>query len=281
MASSEAQQEFDELMRNKERRGTHPEDGPGSVSEQNDDEHVYETMKEQAIPRQSMSSNRDIVPKARSGFNTGPKGVIADAQNYRTAQREYRSARNSTTVPPTEEELKLGQQLAIEKLAEVEEQDDLEDDNDDLDDEFMAQWRQQRLQAMHKGAYTNTIQDHSSSKKLYGKMSAVDAEAYLEIVEGSPESTVIVVFISDDASEVSQIFEFCLQSLASKHQSTRFIKLDYEEAEIEAAGVPGIIAYRGGEKFAALIPVLDEMPDDGDLDVTTLEQVMQKHQILR
>lgn len=78
-------------------------------------------------------------------------------------------------------------------------------------------------------------------------------------------------------SEVSHLFEDCLKILASKHRTTRFIKLDYEEAEIQAAGVPGIIAYRGGEKFAALIPVLDEMPEDGDLDAVTLENLLQKY----
>lgn len=58
--------------------------------------------------------------------------------------------------------------------------------------------------------------------------------------------------------------------------NTKFIRFDHEEAEIQAAGVPAIIAYRGGEKFAALVPLLDEMPDDADLNAMTLEMLLQK-----
>lgn len=72
------------------------------------------------------------------------------------------------------------------------------------------------------------------------------------------------------------LFEECLKTLAMKHVKTRFVKLDYEEAEIQAEGVPGVIAYRDGDKFAALIPLIDELPDDSDLDTTTVERLLQK-----
>ena len=49
------------------------------------------------------------------------------------------------------------------------------------------------------------------------------------------------------------------------------------DAEMEPAGVPAIIAYRGGDKFAALVPILDELPDDADLSALTLETVMKRY----
>lgn len=294
MASSEAQEEFNNLMRDKERRHRHPEDVDSS-----DDNHGNAVQDDQipneALPRPSMSSARDIVPRTRYGANTGPKGVISDAQNFRDSRRTQRAARlsTSTTTPPVEPELKLGEHLAMEKLAEAEEQGDLEDGLNDMDDEFMAQWRRQRLQDMQRGGYSNTMHGGSSDRRLYGVLTEVNGEGYLEAIEGSDGNTVVVVYICDDdvgirmlatllllmfpQSEVSQLFEDCLTTLAAKHQTTRFIKLDYEEAEIQSAGVPGIIAYRAGEKFAALIPVLDEMPEDGDLDAATLEKVLQRY----
>lgn len=49
---------------------------------------------------------------------------------------------------------------------------------------------------------------------------------------------------------------------------------------MEPAGVPAIIAYRGGDKFAALVPLVDELPDDADLSATTLETVMKRYVVL-
>ena len=46
---------------------------------------------------------------------------------------------------------------------------------------------------------------------------------------------------------------------------------------MEPAGVPALIAYRGGDKFAALVPVIQEIPDDADLSSLTLESVLRRY----
>ena len=74
--------------------------------------------------------------------------------------------------------------------------------------------------------------------------------------------------------------EECIRQLARTHTSTRFIKMHFEEAEMEAAGVPALLAYRGGNKFAGLVPLVDEIPDDAELSALTLETLLKKHQIL-
>ena len=47
---------------------------------------------------------------------------------------------------------------------------------------------------------------------------------------------------------------------------------------MEPAGVPALLAYRGGEKFAGLVPVIDEIPDDADLSEGTLEHVLRRYE---
>jgi hypothetical protein len=64
--------------------------------------------------------------------------------------------------------------------------------------------------------------------------------------------------------------------LARQHTSVRFIKLHYEEAQMEPAGVPAILAYRGGDKFAGLVPLLDEMMDDEDLSSDALAAALRR-----
>jgi hypothetical protein len=45
---------------------------------------------------------------------------------------------------------------------------------------------------------------------------------------------------------------------------------------MEPAGVPALLAYRGGEKFAGLVPIIDELPDDADLSSTVIETVLKR-----
>jgi hypothetical protein len=73
------------------------------------------------------------------------------------------------------------------------------------------------------------------------------------------------------------MIEDCVRTLAKKHSNTRFVRLHYQDAEMEPAGVPAIIAYRGGDKFAGLVPVMEAMPDDAELSSLTLEAVMLRY----
>jgi hypothetical protein len=45
---------------------------------------------------------------------------------------------------------------------------------------------------------------------------------------------------------------------------------------MEVAGVPAILAYRGGDKFAGLVPIVDEIPDEVELDPDSLGEVLKR-----
>lgn len=65
--------------------------------------------------------------------------------------------------------------------------------------------------------------------------------------------------------------ESCMRDVAKRNDTTRFVKLHYEDAEMEVAGVPAVLAYRNGEKFAGLVPLIDELPEDSELSTVSLE----------
>jgi uridine phosphorylase len=71
--------------------------------------------------------------------------------------------------------------------------------------------------------------------------------------------------------------EASVRKLARKHATIRFIKLHYLEAEMENAGVPALLAYRGGEKFAGLVPVVEEIQEEQELTPDSLEEAMRKY----
>jgi hypothetical protein len=54
------------------------------------------------------------------------------------------------------------------------------------------------------------------------------------------------------------------------------VKLHFEDAQMEPAGVPALLAYRGGEKFAGLVPMIDELPDDAELSSIVIETLLKR-----
>lgn len=58
--------------------------------------------------------------------------------------------------------------------------------------------------------------------------------------------------LTTSQSNASATVEDSIATLAQKHITTRFVKLDQEIAEMEHIAVPAILAYRAGEVFATL-----------------------------
>lgn len=207
MATS-AQDEFNELMRDKERRTTHPEDANDdarSFLNLSDDENdrtppASNYDPDEALPRASTSSARNIIPRTRYGANTGPKGVISDAQHFRDSQRNHRSSLRSlngaapVVKEPSPQRHWTQDPTPLEKL---EEGDDGLDD-EEADEGFMSRWRQGRLKELQNGGYESGIHKSGKSRRSYGGLTTVDGEGYLDAVEKSGPQTVVIVYIYDD-----------------------------------------------------------------------------------
>lgn len=288
--SNAAQEEFNELVRDKDRSTRHPEDADdsdldsghespleqffekGDYSDDEDDYHHdddnvdYDTMR-----------SRYTVPQVRSDANTGPKGVIADAQAFEQAKKSQRFSlfRSSDEKKGNVVRKNRADTTFSEKSAAS-----------SSEDEFLARWRENRLRELQSQPKGQRALSRSRSRtgspgsRAYGRLVAVDADGYLEAIEKTQSATTVVVFIYDDQSEISSMVEEALRTLARRHGMVKFIKFHYEDAEMHVAGVPAILAYRGGEKFAGLVPVMDEIPDDAELSDVSLEYALQRHQIL-
>ena len=70
--------------------------------------------------------------------------------------------------------------------------------------------------------------------------------------------------------------EDALDKLAQKYNTTRFVKLHQIEAEMDEIAVPGIVAYKGGECFANLVSLINEMPASRDMNQANLEWLLQQ-----
>jgi hypothetical protein len=189
-----AKDEFSELMRNKDRRTRHPEDDDArsflNMSDEDDNDVTPPATAVQDAPRSSTST----IPSRRYGANTGPKGVISDAQDYRDSRRSQRSSMRSTSSFAAHTS-NLKDIPTMEKS--IDEGDEHELDPDD-ENSFMKKWRQSRLRELHHGLKSSKLHENGSKTRLFGKLTMVDPDGYLDAVEGSGPDTVVIVYIYDD-----------------------------------------------------------------------------------
>jgi len=216
------------------------------------------------------------IPNTIFDANTGPKGVIADAQAFSRARK--------SSFRQTFHELSTGlaEKVTFKRGNSRERSHPRSRDGSGSpgsDDEFMERWRKNRMAEMASGKDVRTRRN-SPSKRRYGKLTAVDALGYLDAIEKVTADTVVVVLVNDPDSPISNIVEDGLSNLARKHETTRFIKLSYDEAEVDPAGVPTILAYQGGELFCNLTSVIDYIPEGRGLSQMSLETLLKQRQIL-
>jgi len=228
MASTTAQDEYDHMFRTQNTRQNHPSDDSDSDNSSDfssDDAENAASLQESAypsVPTHSSSRSRAYLPNQRSYNNTGPKGVIADAQAFREAERAHRASLSlagstatavNTHAQPYVENLSLNDSAHGGDASLKDEDDD--DDGAGLgaeadegleveESEFMRVWREQRLVELRGKSViaSNAAADRwgmgRSAKLVYEGLTQVDGEGFLEVVDGSPRGVVVVVFVWDD-----------------------------------------------------------------------------------
>ncbi|KAL8785516.1 MAG: hypothetical protein Q9213_003342 [Squamulea squamosa] len=285
---SAAQAEFDAMYNNQEKPlTTHPENFHSSSSSDNDSTTLRSSNEQEnnhiPVPRPSTtipSATYHIPSTTIFNANTGPKGVIADAQSFDTAKKRsfrqtLRAYSNGELSPPL-----FGKSKKTNFNYSREKSPSPDASADDDEDDFMRTWRANRLNELANMNSDVRTRRSSPSMRKYGTLSAVDPSGYLDAVEKVHSETTVIVFIYDDQSEVSQIVEDAVRTLAHKHATTRFVKLHYLDAEMDEIAVPGILAYKGGECFANLVSIVNEIPEGRDMSSSTLEWMMQQHKVL-
>jgi len=249
------------------------------------------------------------LPTTRFDANTGPKGVIADAQSFSRARKtSFRqtffalsqglvekvnpTAGNSRTPSP-------GRRPRNGERRGSREKDDGSEGSEE--DSFMQTWRMNRKAELEAKPSEVRTRRKSPSKRRFGKLARVDASGYLDAIERVTADTVVVVLVYDkrvshtpnplsfktvmlttsSQLSVSSIVEDALSNLARKHETTRFVKITADEAEMDIVAVPAILAYQAGELIANLVSVVDEIPDGRELSSVSLELLLRQRSVLQ
>ncbi|KAI5816286.1 thioredoxin-like protein [Pyronema omphalodes] len=259
----------------------HPEDSDSNASDIDDtnldDINLEDT--DSSIPGHGNIDLNKTMPLFNSSskllagsYQTGVKGVIADAQSFESARRK-----KSNQSKPRNDYQFVGYATPQELDARTPLNPNSSEGESD-DDEFVRAWRKNRLNELRTGA--SSTRRRSPSKRKYGSVETVDAAGYLDAIERVSAETTVVVTIFDDQSEESSFVEDCINTLSKRHVTTRFIKLHHLEAEMDAKVVPAVLAYKGGELFANLIRIVDEIPPGRNLSTESLELVLRRANVL-
>lgn len=257
--SNLAQEEADRFFNYKPSATSHPEDAThdsdleaddeaprrGIQSSRKSDHEDQDTDNEDFSQRTSALSGTKqsyTVPSTAQYANTGPKGVIADAQNYhRTKQNGSRKTQqpgNTTSEfhHPTTDNPTNGNTS----------DSDLEIDLNDDNDPFLNQWREKRLAEL-QAQFTSSPTSQPHPSRTYGTLEHVNASGYLTAIDSTTPTTPVIVFIYDPLNAASLEVEDELKMLAYTYTKTRFVKMHHRIAEMRSVEIPAVLVYRGGE----------------------------------
>ena len=62
----------------------------------------------------------------------------------------------------------------------------------------MRKWRKSRLKELQQGAMDSKLHSRKRSKRVFGGLTTVDGNGYLDALENVSPNTVVVVYIYDD-----------------------------------------------------------------------------------
>ena len=184
--------------------------------------------------------------------NTGPKGVREDARAFEAARdADDRDRRRNATLAAAEAERSSGHTWSEERM--ISEQRD--------------RWVEKRLKELSK-------QRGNYGAASVGKLTRVDANEYLEVVENCAEVCVLVIDVDgDDDGESDEIAE-ALALVARRYPGQKFVSLDCAEAEMDAVVCPALLHYAEGELVNDLMRIIDEIPTGDKVDRASLERVL-------
>jgi hypothetical protein len=210
MASSAAQDEYNAIFAEKSSAARHPEDegeeqqSASSSESTGEGKQISRPLKDGAdFPDEDSPSKNDnmrsryFLPNSQFDANTGPKGVIADAQAFERAKKEA----NKLTAVTRRLSKKFGGPSPARPtptLHPYNDEDYRDKSSEDDEEGFMARWRQKRLVELQNKAEKKSSRNASPSQRQYGSLTPVDAEGYLDAIERVQSNTVVIVYIYDD-----------------------------------------------------------------------------------
>ncbi|XP_023943803.1 phosducin-like protein [Bicyclus anynana] len=189
--------------------------------------------------------------------NTGPKGVLEDWRRFKQLEAENRQEL-------AKERIALAKKLTLTvKTAREEEQakevDELEDElNELLDEGFLMQYQQQRMQELMK---------QLQKAPKFGKVLSLNTQdEFLSAIDQEDPKVTVIVHIYNNTVKACETMDGCLNILASDYPGIKFCRIAADIAGLSrhfrVDGVPALLVYKGGQIIGNFVQLISELGDD-------------------
>ena len=225
-------------------------DGHASSDESDSEDDEFYFADAPALPVSTTTAAPSAAAlKAGKGGNTGVKGVISDYLDTRCEEKlqaatdrlEQLEILNAMVNPAKREP------VAVE--SKVSHRDE---ENDSEDDEFLQQYRSDRLKQLN------------NSRQTYGTFTTVSPDEYVEIVDTIDPQTFVVVHLYRSSVKESAMLHSALEKLSQILEHIKFIEVDAYEAkpDLDMICLPVILVYKGGELVCNAVRFTDGLVDE-------------------
>ncbi|GFO01927.1 phosducin-like protein [Plakobranchus ocellatus] len=201
--------------------------------------------------------------------NTGPKGVIKDWREFKRLETEKRYEQELEKAQLAKK-LTLTCRSHLNDEKEKEEDDKLLQELEDLEDEFLKEYRLKRIEEMRHAL---------AEMPSFGKLISLNAGNFLEEVDGATYGITVIVHIYDQSVAACEAMNGCLMCLAEEYPTVKFCKLSASDAKMSFSfvenGVPALLVYKNKDLIGNYIRLREEFGDDffaGDV-----ESFLQEH----
>lgn len=173
-----------------------------------------------------------------------------------------------------ENELKNGQTISMRELNKALEDETNKSSHDEIDelleddDQYMIQYRQQRLQELKRIA----------GRTRYGHLREIDVSQYVDAIDKEDSRTAVIIHLYQPDNQQCRILNQYLEQLAHKYRLAKFLCIISTKADpdFDEIALPTLLCYRNKDLVSNLVRITDELPvsSNGMFEIDDLEKLL-------
>lgn len=241
-------------------------------SSEDEDSEREEGAEDGHAPSNSLSPGEVELSGDGGAINTGPKGVINDWRRFKQMETEQREEQ-CREMEQLIKKLSLTCRSHLDEERDQQKQQELQEklngkltlqecsllhENTDDDEEFLQQYRKQRMEEMrrqlHSGQHFKQVAELRSG------------EAFLDTVDKAHKNTLVVIHIYEDDVPGAESLNGCLLCLAAEYPTVKFCRvrstLIGASAHFTSNALPALLVYKGGELIGNFVRLTDQLGED-------------------
>ncbi|CAH8562803.1 unnamed protein product [Schistosoma curassoni] len=207
------------------------------------------------------SNPSTVVPKSLNPQNisylgspqTGPKGVVADYKRFKRLESERNAEKERKLVEYTKQH-----SFSCRPYSKDEKEDEHTHStlnaSDDSDDDFLTQYRQNRINELRKA---------NESLPTFNKIYDLVADTFIEEIDNTNKNTTVIVFIYENGNKSCAKVNTCLEKIYHGYPHVKFCRIRASEAHLSYRfshrGVPAIVVYKNGELIGNLLSITKDL----------------------